>query len=167
MSSTLEEIRPGQAIFIDANIFIYHFTGQSRACRTLLERCETREITGITGAHVVMEVLHRMMMLEAVQKGLVSAGNVVRRLKERPEVVRALGEYAQHTGRIPDMRIQVLVVDVELVRASHEVRTRTGLLVHDSISVAMMEREGIRAIATQDQDFLTVAGLQVYTVDDI
>jgi len=40
-------------------------------------------------------------------------------------------------------------------------------LVHDSISVAMMEREGIRAIATQDQDFLRVAGLQVYTVDDI
>lgn len=167
MPSTLEEIRPGHAIFIDANIFIYHFTGQSRTCRTLLERCETGEVQGITGAHVVMEVLHRMMLLEAVQKGLVLAGNMVRRLKERPEEVRALGEYAQHTGRIPDMGIQVLVVDVELVRASHAVRTRTGLLVNDSISVAMIEREGIRAIATQDQDFLRVAGLQVYTVGDI
>jgi len=163
----LEEIRPGQSAFVDANIFIYHLTGRSQACRALLERCETGEVQGITGAHVVLEVLHRLMMLEAVQRGLVSPGNVARRLKERPEVVRVLGEYAQHAARIPDMGIRVLPVDGDLVRVSHDVRTRAGLLVHDSISVAMMGRERIRAIATHDQDFLRVAGFQVYVADDI
>ena len=167
VSSRLEEIGPGQEVFLDANVFIYHFTGRSRACRALLERCEPSEVQGITGAHVVLEVLHRLMMLEAVQRGLVLPGNVARRLKEHPEVVRVLGEYARHAGRIPDMGIQVLPVDSELVQASHEVRRQAGLLVHDSISVAMMERQGTKVIATQDRDFLKVAGVQVYMADDV
>lgn len=167
MSSSFEEIGAGQAVFIDANVFIYHLTGRSQACRALLERCEIGEVQGITGVHVVLEVLHRLMMLEAVQKGLISPGNVARRLKEHPEVVQVLGEYAQHAGQIPHMGVQVLPVNRELVRVSHEVRRQAGLLVHDSISVAMMERRGMKAIATQDQDFVRVAGLQVHMADDV
>lgn len=167
MSSTLEEIAPGQMVFVDANIFIYHFTGRSMACRTLLERCEEGEVLGITGAHVVLEVLHRLMMLEAVQKDLISPGNVARRLRERLDIVRALDEYARHAGRIDDMGVRILPVDAQVVRASHEVRRAAGLLINDSVSVAMMQQDGIRAIATQDQDFKTVPGLQVYLARDI
>jgi predicted nucleic acid-binding protein len=154
-------------VFIDANIFIYHLTGRSQACRVLLERCEVGEVRGITGVHVLLEVLHRLMMLEAVQRGLVSPGNVARKLKERPEVVKALGEYARHVGPIPHMGISVLPVDSGLVWASREVRRQAGLLVYDSISVAMMDGHGIKAIATEDQDFLRVAGLQVYAAADV
>ena len=167
MSSTLEQIGTGQVLFIDANIFIYHFTGRSLACRTLLERCEEGEVLGITGAHVVLEVLHRLMMLEAVQKGLISPGNVARRIRERPDVVRALDDYARHAGRIGDMGVRILPVDGQVARASHEVRRGAGLLINDSISVAMMLKDGIRAIATQDRDFKTVLGLQVYLANDI
>lgn len=163
----LEEVGLGQAVFVDANVFVYHLTGRSRACRDLLSRCEAGEVQGLTGAHVVLEVLHRLMMLEAVQRALVSPGNVARRLKERPEVVRVLGEYARHASRIPNMGIRILPVDGDLIRASHEVRTRAGLLVHDSISVAMMDQQSMTAIATQDHDFLRVDGLQVYMADDI
>ena len=162
-----EEIALGQAVFVDANVFLYHLTGRSQACRDLLAQCEAGEVQGLTGTHVVLEVLHRLMMLEAVQRGLVSPGNVARRLKEHPEVVRLLSEYARHAGRISDMGIRVLPIDGELVRSSQEVRTRTGLLVHDSISVTMMEQQGMKVIATQDKDFLRVDGLQVYTADDI
>ncbi len=167
MSSTLDAISPGQVVFVDASIFIYHFTGRSQACRALLERCEAGEVQGITAAHVVMEVLHRLMMLEAVQKGLVSPGNVVRRLKERPEVVRRLSDYAGYAGRIPGMGIEVLPVEPEVVQASQQIRTQAGLLISDSITVAMMEQQRIRAVATQDQDFARVAGLQVFVADDL
>ncbi len=163
----LEDILPGEAVFIDASIFIYHLTGQSRACRALLERCEAGEVAGFTGAHVLLEVLHRLMMLEAVQKALVPPGNVARRLKESPDLVRALSQYSQYAGQIPNMGIQVLPVDPELVQASSEVRLRTGLLVYDSISVAMMERLGRKSIATQDRDFLRLTGLRVHLADDI
>ncbi len=167
MPSTFDEVRPGQSVFIDANIFIYHFADRSPACSSLLGRCERHEVRGVTGAHVVLEVLHRLMMLEAVQKRLVAPGNVVRRLKERPQGVRELNEYARHARRIPDMGIEVWPVDIEVVRASHEVRTRMGLLIHDSITATMMERQATRVLATQDKDFSRVPGIQVLVANDL
>ena len=110
---------------------------------------------------------NRLMMLEAVQKGLVWPGNVARRLRERPDVVRALYEYARHAGRIDDVGLRILPVDGQVARASHEVRRGAGLLINDSISVAMMLKDGIRAIATQDRDFKRVPGLQVYLANNI
>lgn len=163
----LEEIGQGQAVFIDANIFIYHLTGRSVACRAFLERCEVGEIRGFTGAHVMLEVLHRLMMLEAVQRGLLPPGNLAQRLKEHPQVVKALSEYGRHASRIPEMRIEILNLDWELIQASQEVRLRTGLLVYDSIIVAMMERARMHTIATQDHDFLDVPDLQVCMPEDI
>ena len=163
----LEEIQPGQAVFIDANIFIYHLTGRSEACRALLERCEVGEIRGFTGAHVILEVLHRLMMLEAVQQGLISPGNLARRLKEHPQIVKALTEYSRHVSRIPDMGVETLNLDLELIQASHEVRRSTGILVYDSVIVAMMERARMNIIATQDHDFQEVPELQVCMPEDI
>ena len=49
---TLEKIGPGQVVFVDADIFICHLTGWSLACRSVLERCEKGEVTGIAGAYV-------------------------------------------------------------------------------------------------------------------
>jgi len=51
-SSTLEQVRPGARIFIDAPIFIYHFTAASSECRAFLKRCETGEILGVTSVIV-------------------------------------------------------------------------------------------------------------------
>lgn len=163
----LEEIEHGQAAFIDANIFIYHLTGRSEACRAFLERCELGEIRGFTGAHVILEVLHRLMMFEAVQQGLISPGNLARRLREHPQVVKALTEYSRHVNRIPEMNVGILNLEWEFIQASQEVRRSTGLLVYDSITVAMMEKAGMNTIATRDQDFVDVPDLQVYVPEDI
>ena len=45
---TLADLRDGDSVFIDANIFIYHFGGQSAECRAFLERCARRELLGYT-----------------------------------------------------------------------------------------------------------------------
>jgi len=164
---TLNEVQTGQTVFVDANIFIYHFTGRSRVCMSFLERCENGKVRGITGTHVLLEVLHRLMAMEAVQQGLVSSSDVARKLKEQPQIVRALSNYARNVARIEDIGVQVRPVGFEEIRASYEVRTRTGLLVYDSVSVAMMEQMGVAAIATEDRDFGVLPELQVYTAGDI
>ena len=74
--------------------------------------------------------------------------------------MRALDEYARHAGRIDDMGLRILPADGQVARASHEVRRGAGLLINDSISVAMMLKDGIRAIATQDRDLKRVAGFK-------
>jgi predicted nucleic acid-binding protein len=63
---TLAEMPDAATVFIDANVFVYHFTGVSPECKGLLERAERTSIRGVTGAHILLEVLHRLMMIEAV-----------------------------------------------------------------------------------------------------
>jgi predicted nucleic acid-binding protein len=76
----LADLREGDRVFIDANIFIYHFGGRSPECKALLERCAWRELLGYTSTSVLAEVLHRRMVAEAIAKGLVTARTAVRKL---------------------------------------------------------------------------------------
>ena len=86
----LAELRDGDRVFIDANIFIYHFGGRSMEGKAFLERCARRELLGYTFTPVLAEVLHRHMVAEAIAKGLVTARTAVRKLGETPELVKQL-----------------------------------------------------------------------------
>jgi len=159
----LDDLPSGSEVFIDANIFIYHSNDRSPASSRLMERLEAGDVDGVTGAHVLMEVLHRLMTMEADEKRMITPGNPARKLKEHPEIVRALADYQRLVERIPEIGVQILPVDLEVIQRSRAVRVREGLLVHDSITVAMMEGAGLRAIATADRDFERVVGLEVYS----
>ena len=41
---TLAKLPDGASVFVDANVFVYHFTGVSIECKTLLERAEKKSI---------------------------------------------------------------------------------------------------------------------------
>jgi predicted nucleic acid-binding protein len=166
-TSTFEEVPAGCRVFLDAGVFIYHFCCESVQCRRLLERCERGDVLGVTSVIVVLEVTHRLMMAEAARSGGVSRGSVARKLRERPEVVRALGEYRRQVESIPRWGIQVLPVDLGRCLRAAEVRAETGLLSNDSVIVATMRDAGVTAIATGDRDFERVDGLQVYRPTDL
>jgi hypothetical protein len=64
----LSDLGDGSSVFIDANIFIYHFSKGSKlnpACSNFLERIEEGKINGFTSVAVIQEVAHRMMIVEA------------------------------------------------------------------------------------------------------
>jgi len=44
---TLAELLNGHSVFIDSNIFIYHFGGPSPQCKAFLERCACRELPNV------------------------------------------------------------------------------------------------------------------------
>ena len=163
----LTELPAGQTVFIDANIFIYHFTGLSHECSSFLERCERGELWGVTAVHILLEVLHRLMMVEAVTKGLVSSGNVAKKLRKRPDVVKQLADYQTQTEAILEMGIEVVGLTSDSLKVSHPYRCRDGLLVNDSLTTAVMEAEGILYLATADPDFTRVEGLRVYCPMDL
>jgi predicted nucleic acid-binding protein len=154
-------------LFIDANIFIYHFTNVSQEYTDLLLRYSHQEIDGITTVAVCLEVLHRLMCLEAVSKGLVSPGNVVKKLQTRPEIVKLLSDYNQHVSRIAQMGVSIIPVDHALIEKSAAVRAQTGLLVNDSLILTAMQEFGITALATNDDAFDTIAGIIVYKPSDV
>jgi predicted nucleic acid-binding protein len=163
----LEDVPDGEQIFVDANILIYHFSGISSACRTFLQRCESRQVEAFTGVHILLEVAHRLMMLEALHKGLISGGQLARKLKEQPEIVKSLREYNRSIRLVPRLGLRVRTITPAIVRASEAVLVQEGLLTNDSITVALMGRLGLTAVATYDADLERVGNLGVYQPGDI
>jgi len=163
----LADLRDGDRVFIDANIFIYHFGGRSLECKAFLERCARRELSGYTSTPVLAEVLHRRMVAEAIAKGLVTARTAVRKLGETPELVKQLIQYQEDVSKISQMNLTTLNLTLEIVTASAEVRKGEGLLTNDSFVVACMREQGLTKLATANGDFARVGGIEVYKPTDL
>jgi predicted nucleic acid-binding protein len=55
-------------VFIDANVFVYHFSGPTEYtdfCSRFLQRIEEGRLSGFTSTLVLAETLHRLMIIEA------------------------------------------------------------------------------------------------------
>jgi predicted nucleic acid-binding protein len=164
---TLDDVSAGSRVFVDSTIFIYHFTRASHDCRRFLERCEKGEVKASTSVVVVAEVAHRLMMIEAVAKGLLPRGNLARRLRTRPDVVKGLELYQQQVEQIPLMGVTVLPLDLKALLHSKDIRSQYGLLVNDSLVVATATLAGVRALATADSDFARVSELETFEPTDL
>jgi predicted nucleic acid-binding protein len=166
-TSSLDDIPAGQRVFLDATIFVYHFFSGSAQCRRLLERCERKDVVGLTSVVAFNEASHRLMTMEAVRAGLVSGGAVPRKLRQRPDLVRQLREHVWQMQCIPAWGIDVLPVDLGRSLRAADVRLSTGLLTNDSLIVATMRDESVSIIATADGDFEQVGELQVFRPTDL
>ena len=164
---SLADLRDGDHVFIDANIFIYHFGGRSLECKALLERCARGELIGYTSTPVLAEVLHRRMVAEAIAKGLVTARTAVRKLGETPEAVKQLTQYQEDVSKIPHMQLTIFPLSLEIMQTSAEVRKGEGLLTNDSFVVAFMRSQGLTQLATANGDFDRVGDIEIYKPSDL
>lgn len=164
---TLNDILAGHRVFIDANIFVYHFTGASSQCTTLLEKCERGEVEGVTSAYVLAEAAHREMTTEAVKRNLIAKNHPVKQLKDKPEVVRQLSATltAQHLMR--KLPLTIVPLSPEIFWASELYRERYGFLTGDSIIMASLRQEGLTHLATADRAFERVSDVKVYAPTDL
>lgn len=162
----LRDVAPGSDIFIDANIFIYHFTGNSAECSDFLTRCEEGELKGVTSTIVTAEVMHRLMLVEAEFKKLARAPHILRKLTERPEIAGRLTDYFAAVQAIFEIGIKVYPLTAELILNSQAIRARHGLMVNDSLIAATMGEAGIEALATNDDGFSRVDWIRVYKPED-
>ena len=163
----LDSLKAKSTVFIDANIFIYHFTGVSDESSFFLSQCESGVFNGVTSANVILEVLHRLMMVEAVQKRLVHPPNLVTKLKRHPEKIKQLHDYFTNTQKIEQMGILIRPLSAAIILKSQTNRIRYGLMVNDSLIITIMEEEGISFLATNDKGFQSVTGITVLNPQDI
>ncbi len=162
-----EKIVSGEYVFIDANIFIYHFTGVSDQCSDFLNRCEQKDLIGITSTNVLLEVLHRLMMIEVVKKKLIDPPNIVKKLQKKPVLVKQLSDYYFNAQKIYDMGIAVKPISYDTFVKGHFYRGKYGLLVNDSIIAASAQQEGINILATNDDAFLKLDEFKIYQPYDV
>jgi predicted nucleic acid-binding protein len=163
----LNDLPDGASVFIDANIFIYHFTGISIECRVMLERGERKDIRSATGTHIILEVLHRLMMIEALSKRLITPGQPAKKLKRNLDAIRLLQDYNRCVNEIRRLGVRVYPATLKQIRNSEIIRAAYGVMTNDSVTAAMMLNYGITNLATLDSDLHRIPGLDLYLPTDV
>src|SRR5216684_1746807 len=135
------DLPAGATVFLDASVFIHHFEPNALfgpASTEFLERIENQEITGVTATHIVSEVAHRLMTIEAMQAfGWQSAG-IALRLRSHPAQVKALKRFRQAVQEIPLFGIRLVTIDPSWLDAAAGISQQTGLLHNDALLIAVM-----------------------------
>ena len=159
------DLTAGASVFLDANTLLYHFTADANygaACTELLERIERQELTGFTSTHVVSEVAHRLMTIEAALRFSRPFAGIAPWLKKHPTEVQQLLQFRQAIQEVPRYRLQVLTIPADLLDPATAITQQTGLLHNDALIVALMRRHGLTNLASADTDFDRVPGLARY-----
>lgn len=151
---------------IDANVFIYALSGQSAECRQLFERCLREELTGIALFETVNEVTHRLMIAEALSKGIIAVGGA-KALRNKVQQIPTLADYWIDTQRILALNLLFTPVNETIIRNAQTVRQEAGLLTNDSMIVAGMREYGLSFLASNDADFDRVDDITVFKPTDL
>lgn len=162
---TFAAIPQGASIFVDANTFVYHFGTDpvlQAPCQELLERAARREIAAFTSTHVLSDVAHRLMTIEAMASLGWPAKGIVQQLRQQPAEISKFTRFRQAIQEIPRFGIQVLPVTFTLVETGTALSQQFGLLSGDALIVAVMQANGLTQIASNDSDFDRVPGLARY-----
>ena len=162
---TFPDLVAGDAVFLDANTFVYYFAPDPRwsgPCGRLLQRIQNQEIAGHTSAAILGEVGHRLMTIEARTRHGWTSGKVLHRLKQNPHIVQTLTNSEAAVTSIIGSRVQIVPVDSALVAAAAALSRQTGLLTNDALMVAVMQAHGLTKLASNDTDFDRVPGLTRY-----
>jgi predicted nucleic acid-binding protein len=166
----LDNFRLAEPIFVDANIFLFHAFADPQygaAARSFLQRIEGREISAITSALVMNEVLFKITIQEAF--GRLEHPNV---WKVREELRRDIAfrtavsvPVQQYTGYLVQLAKKGLsVVDItyaDMVR-SVDIGARHGLFITDATHVAIWQARGIPHVATNDRELWDIPGVTIW-----
>ncbi len=162
---TFAQVPPGVAIFLDANSLIYHFANDPTyggACTQLVKRVEQQQLQGLTSTHVVADLAHRLMTLEAINRFGWPATGIAARLRKHHGDIPHLGVFRQAVTSLPLLNIQVLPVTLPHVETATLLSRQYELLTGDALIVAVMRAHGLTHLASSDADFDRVPGLTRY-----
>ena len=162
----LADLPAGALVFLDANILVYHFEPHpvlGPACNQLMQSIENDQVRGLTSTHVLSEVAHRLMAMEASLLSGWTAAKVVQRLRQQPAVLQGLTRFRSAVQTVLQSHIEVLTIAPPLIATAAAISQQTGLLSNDALIVALMQSHGLVHLASNDADFDRVAGLTRYS----
>ncbi|MFI5305390.1 MAG: type II toxin-antitoxin system VapC family toxin [Nitrospiria bacterium] len=162
----ISKIPEKTSVFIDAIIFVYHFTANSRfnqACTNFLERVEKKELQGQTSVSIIQEVTHRIMIEEAaVLLPDIKTKDLVKHLKSHPDIVRKLEINNTIPVRINLLNVEIFPLDQGIIERSQQFKLKFGLLSNDALILQTMKDHNIVHLVSNDNDFKRIDFITVY-----
>jgi predicted nucleic acid-binding protein len=163
---TFANLSLGESVFLDANTLVYHFQPHpifGPACQQLMTRIEHQELLGFTCTHILAELAHRLMMVEASALPGLGPKKTKQRIQKQPGLLKNLTAFATAIDAVLQSRIQILIVAPALILAATAISQSAGLLINDALIVAVMQNHRLTKIASNDGDFDRVPGLTRYS----
>ena len=108
----------GDAVFVDANTLTYHFQPHpvwGPACADLLQRIENQELAGFTSTHVLSELAHRLMTIQASVLFNWPFAGIGNRLRSHPGQVQKLTAFQQAIDQIVTSNFHILTIPPALM----------------------------------------------------
>jgi predicted nucleic acid-binding protein len=158
-------ILAGTSIFLDANVLVYHLTSHAQlgqTCTDLVKRIEQGIIHGCTSTHIMSEVSHRLMLIEASQTFGWPLAGTLNRLKKHPQEISKLVRFPSVLQQIPKLGITILTISPHLIDAAAQVSLQNNLFSNDALIIAVMQAHGLTNLASHDQGFDAVPGIARY-----
>src|SRR5439155_5797347 len=119
--------------FVDANPLTYHFQPHpvwGPPCTDLLQRIENQELAGFTSTHVLGEVSHRLMTIQASALFGWPFAGIGNRLRTHPAEVQKLTAFRQAIDQVLQSKFQVLAVLPPLLATAALLSQQNGLLTN-------------------------------------
>lgn len=162
---TFNNLPASATVFIDANCLVYAATSDpayGAACQRLLVEVDSKNILGRASSHVLGDMSHRLMTIEAALLFSRPMTGIANWLRRHPAEVKQLTAYQQSVNDLAASSLVVLpVTGAQIVHAAALSR-QYGLLNNDALIVAVMQDHGIAHLASNDADFDRVPGITRY-----
>ena len=160
MPRSLKDFHGEASVFIDANVFLQHAFGSNSDSMEFLKRVETENIRAYTSALVLEEVAFKLVMqsasnfvekinLDKLKRFLADAGN-------REKALVPVKNYMGYIQMLKEMGLKIVDLTGGDITVAIEKASANGLITADGAHLSVMERKGIKHIATSDQDFGTL-----------
>ena len=164
----LDDIPAGSLCVVDTNVLLYAEQGASDQAQRFIRRCSSGEVKVTLPQTVWHEFTHKLMLAEAMMRGLTSGGNPASRLASRPEAVRGLTLYKAKVRALVDLGFgfePCLLPD--LLDSAFEIQKRHGLLTNDAMILAVALRLKADVLVSSDKAFHSIDDLDVYFPTDL
>jgi predicted nucleic acid-binding protein len=161
----------GTQVFIDTNIFVYHFYGKSVTCTAFMGRIASGEVIAYVNTQVLSDLLHKMMIAEAARKGYCRYGAKYLKqwLAANRNTTGTLTDYQTEFENTLALGLNVLDISKKVLVDTKQERATYGLMTGDSLHLGNMNRHKpiLQDIATYDGDFEHIAGVNVWKPVDV
>lgn len=164
----LDDIPSGRLCVIDTNILLYAEQGVSDQSQRFIRRCARGDLVGTLPQTVWQELTHKLMLAEAMMKGLVSGGNPAARLAAKPEAVRGLSLYRAKVQALVDLGLgfEPCTLD-DLVKTAFKLQEKYALLTNDAVVLAVAIRLKADALVSSDKAFQSATEIAVHSPTDL
>jgi len=161
----LRDFPDNEPCFVDANILYYHFVETppfSEICSDFLERIGNGKVTGYSSTAVLAEAVHKVMLAEAASRWNLPRQGLVSRLKRQSNLISPLSEHLRVIPTVYALNFRIEPITLDLLNLATQISIQHTLLTNDALMVAVMQRNSLSHLATNDDDFDTISNLTIW-----